>query len=62
MSTKATPLYRPEEDRWIAGVAAGLGLHFGVPAWVIRVAFALLCFVGGLGILLYLAGLAADPR
>ncbi|MDE0168080.1 MAG: PspC domain-containing protein [bacterium] len=62
MSNGTTSLYRPVEGRWLAGVAAGLGLRFGVPVWIIRVAFALLCFAGGLGALLYVAGWLLIPR
>ena len=62
MSNGTTSLYRPTEGRWLAGVAAGLGLRFGVPVWIIRVAFALLCFAGGLGALLYVAGWLLIPR
>ena len=61
MSNQATRLHRPREGRWIAGVAAGLALHLGVAAGIIRVAFALLCFVGGLGVLLYVAGWLLIP-
>lgn len=61
MSNGTTHLYRPLEGRWLAGVAAGLGLHFGVPVWIIRIAFALLCFAGGLGVLLYIAGWLLIP-
>ena len=61
MNNQATRLHRPEEGRWIAGVAAGLALHLGVAAGVIRAAFALLCFVGGLGVLLYVAGWLLIP-
>ena len=62
MSNGTTSLHRPDEGRWLAGVAAGLGLRFGVPVWIIRVAFALLCFAGGLGALLYVAGWLLIPR
>ena len=62
MSTRTTSLHRPDEGRAIAGVAAGLSLHFEVPVWIIRVAFAVLCFAGGLGALLYVAGWLLIPR
>lgn len=62
MNNGTTHLYRPLEGRWLAGVAAGLGLRFGVPVWIIRIAFALLCFAGGLGVLLYIAGWLLIPR
>lgn len=61
MSNATTSLYRPDQDRWLAGVAAGLGLRLGVSAWIIRIAFALLCFAGGLGVLLYVAGWLLIP-
>lgn len=61
MNNRTTSLYRPDEGRWLAGVAAGLSLRLGVPAWPIRIAFALLCFAGGLGVLLYLAGWILIP-
>ena len=62
MSNRTTSLHRPDEGRWLAGVAAGLGLHFEVPVWIIRIVFAVLCFAGGLGALLYVAGWLLIPR
>jgi phage shock protein PspC (stress-responsive transcriptional regulator) len=47
-------LYRSESDRMIAGVASGLGAYLGIDATVIRLAFVLLSFLGGSGILAYL--------
>ena len=38
-----------------------MGRRFGVPVWILRVAFALLCFAGGLGALLYVAGWLLIP-
>ena len=61
MSNRTTSLHRPVEGRWLAGVAAGLGRRFGVPVWIIRVAFVLFCFAGGLGFLLYVAGWLLIP-
>ena len=61
MSNGMTTLHRPTEGRWLAGVAAGLGLRSGVPVWIIRIGFALLCFAGGLGVLLYVAGWLLIP-
>ena len=61
MNNKATSLYRPHQGRWLAGVAAGLSLRFGAPVALVRVAFVLLCFAGGLGALLYLAGWLLIP-
>lgn len=62
MSKEARSLYRPDEGRWLAGVAVGLGRRWGIPTWIIRVAFVLLCFTGGLGLLLYVAGWLLIPR
>ncbi len=62
MSNRTTSLHRPDEGRWLAGVAAGLGLRLGVSVSLIRIAFALLCLAGGLGALLYVAGWLLIPR
>lgn len=40
-------------DRYIAGVAGGLGRHFGIDPIIVRVVLAALCVFGGIGILLY---------
>ena len=54
-------LHRPDDGRWLAGVAVGLARRFGVPVWIIRAVFVFLCFAGGLGALLYLAGWLLIP-
>ncbi len=54
---------RSATDRKIAGVAGGLGRHFGIDPVLIRVAFAVLALFGGSGVLLYSLGwllLASD--
>ena len=38
-------LIRPREGRWIAGVCAGLGLRYGMPAWKARLLFVLILMV-----------------
>lgn len=53
---------RPREDRWIAGVAAGLAERLGVETWIVRAAFILLTFLGGAGIVLYGAGWILIPE
>ena len=60
-SLRTTSLHRPDEGRWLAGVAAGLSQRFGIPVWILRIAFALLCLAGGLGVLLYVAGWLLIP-
>lgn len=46
----------------LGGVAAGIAEYFNVEAWLIRLAFFLLVFAGGLGIVLYVAGWLAIPE
>jgi signal transduction histidine kinase len=48
-------LYRSSERRLVGGVARGLSLHLGVDVWLLRLAFVLLVFVGGAGIVTYAA-------
>jgi len=36
-------LTRPRDDRWIAGVCAGLGRRFGISPGVVRLLFVLSC-------------------
>ena len=55
------PLRRPFEGRMLTGVAAGLADYMGVDVTLVRIAFAVLIVVGGMGIPLYLAGLLLIP-
>ena len=52
---------RPMTGRVVAGVAIGLAEHLHVPAWAVRVAFVVLTFAGGIGLVLYVAFWAALP-
>jgi phage shock protein PspC (stress-responsive transcriptional regulator) len=54
-------LTRSSSDRIIGGVAGGLGRHLGVDPILVRVAFVVLTFAGGAGVLAYLALLAFVP-
>lgn len=54
-------LVRTHEDRMIAGVASGLADRTDVPLGLIRLAFIVLAFAGGIGIALYLAGWLLIP-
>lgn len=54
-------LVRSREDRFIGGVAAGLGRYFGVDATFVRLAFLITLVIGGVGVLAYLVLLAAMP-
>ena len=49
-------------DRKIAGVAAGIGHYVGVDPTIVRIAFVLLTFAGGIGILLYLVCWLVMPK
>lgn len=53
-SEERSTLFRSVANRKVAGVAGGLGEHFGVdPVWF-RIAFVVLALGGGSGILVYL--------
>jgi phage shock protein PspC (stress-responsive transcriptional regulator) len=51
----ARRLLRSRDDRMIAGVAAGLGKYFAVDPTIVRIAFVISVFFGGLGVLAYAA-------
>jgi len=55
-------LYRPRDDRIIAGVAAGLAEHLGLPVIAVRIALVVLLGFSGLGLLLYAAFWAVLPQ
>jgi phage shock protein PspC (stress-responsive transcriptional regulator) len=46
---------RSRPDRKVAGVAGGLGRHLDIDPVIVRVAFVVLTFFGGVGLLLYVA-------
>ncbi len=48
-------LRRSSTDRYVAGVAGGLGRHFDIDPTIIRVLLVVLTFFGGAGVLLYAA-------
>jgi phage shock protein C len=55
------PLYRPLHGRMIAGVAAGIADYLGIDVNVVRIVLAVLTFVGGLGLPIYVAGWLLIP-
>jgi phage shock protein C len=55
-------LRRSTQDKVIAGVAGGLGRYLGIDSVLVRIAFLLLAFFGGIGVLLYVIGWAAMPE
>ena len=54
-------LHRAGNDRIFAGVAGGLGEHFGVNAWWFRWAFIFLALFAGVGILVYVVAWLVIP-
>ena len=54
-------LTRVDDGRWLGGVAVGLGRYFDVNPLVYRIAFAVLAFAGGTGILVYVAAWLVIP-
>jgi phage shock protein PspC (stress-responsive transcriptional regulator) len=55
-------LSRPVNDRMLAGVASGLARYLNVDVTLVRVILAVLVFVGGAGVPLYLAGWLLIPE
>jgi phage shock protein PspC (stress-responsive transcriptional regulator) len=54
-------LTRSEGDRILGGVAGGLGRYFNIDPIIVRIAFAVLAFAGGAGVLAYLAAWLLVP-
>ena len=55
-------LTRSRNDRVIGGVCGGLGRYFNVDPILFRIGAVALAFVGGAGVLLYLAALLLVPN
>ena len=55
-------LRRSRDDRMVAGVAGGLGRHFGIDPTIVRVLLIALTIVGGAGLLLYAAAWLFVPE
>jgi signal transduction histidine kinase/phage shock protein PspC (stress-responsive transcriptional regulator) len=60
--TETRRLYRPRDHRIIAGVAAGLARHLGVPVIAVRIALVVLLGFNGLGLMLYAVFWAVVPQ
>jgi signal transduction histidine kinase/phage shock protein PspC (stress-responsive transcriptional regulator) len=62
LSSRA-PFHRSQNDRVLAGVAAGIAERLGIDAIVIRLAFIVLAFAGGFGVIAYLLSwlIAGEP-
>lgn len=61
IATEQPRLYRARDHRMVAGVAAGIADHLGIPVVRVRVSFVLLLGLSGLGLLLYAAFWAVVP-
>ncbi|MGO8958989.1 MAG: PspC domain-containing protein [Streptosporangiaceae bacterium] len=55
-------LERKIQGRLLAGVCVGLADHFGLDPTLVRVAFAVLAFFSGLGIVAYLVAWVLIPE
>jgi len=55
-------LCRPLHDRMLGGVAAGIADYLDVDATIVRIVFAVLTFIGGAGVPVYLAGWLLIPE
>ncbi|MCW2857936.1 MAG: PspC protein [Marmoricola sp.] len=55
-------LRRSVSDRYVAGVAGGLGRHFGIDPTIIRVLLAVLTLFGGAGVIVYAVCWAFVPE
>ena len=60
--TKPQTLSRPVDDRMLGGVASGIARYLRVDVTVVRIIFAVLAFMGGAGIPIYLAGWLLIPE
>jgi phage shock protein C len=58
----ARRLTRDEQHKVIGGVAAGFGRYLDVDPVLVRLAFVLLAFMNGLGLLIYLAAWVLMPK
>jgi phage shock protein PspC (stress-responsive transcriptional regulator) len=56
------PLLRSRDDRLLWGVAGGLAEHIGFSPTLVRIAFVLISFFGGAGVLAYLVLAVALPE
>jgi phage shock protein PspC (stress-responsive transcriptional regulator) len=61
-SVQAPPLRRLTGGRMFAGVAGGMAEYFDIEVNIVRLAFVVLSFLGGLGLPLYIAGWLLIPE
>lgn len=61
-NTRRKRLYRSRRERMIGGVCGGAAKYFGIDPTFLRVAFVVLSFVGGWGVIAYIVGLIVIPE
>ena len=59
---KNRKLYRSQENRMIGGVCGGIAEYFNIDPNLMRLLFVVLTFLGGSGILIYIASLLIIPN
>lgn len=59
---KDRKLYRSQQSRMIGGVCGGMAEYFGIDPNLMRLLFIVLTFLGGTGILIYIASLIIIPN
>ncbi len=57
-----TSLYRPKNDRMIAGVCAGIARRYNIDVTLVRIAFVASLFLPGPQFLIYVAGWILMPE
>ena len=57
-----TRIQKSSKDKMLAGVCGGLAEYFDIDPVLVRVAFFLLCFAGGLGLALYIVLAIIMPK
>lgn len=55
-------LYRSKSDRYISGVCGGLAAYFSIDSNLVRLLIVVSAFIGGIGIVLYIAALVLVPE
>lgn len=62
MDMEPKKLYRSRNDRVIAGICGGLGKFLNLDSTVIRLILAILCIIGGSGLLIYIIAALIIPE
>lgn len=58
---QSNALYRPNDDRMLAGVCGGIARYFSIDATLVRAAWVLFTLLGGSGLLAYLIAWLVMP-